>query len=442
MRDILVTEIPNTIRMDVSTGYFDVPGYGLLRGEIEAAASHPDFMLRLMLGKDSILPNKGSFETYAAQYEKQAGTDGSLASVKSSLDAEDLAHDTMANTSSLIRLLQRANTEVRMGQSRFNHSKCYIFGKNAAFIGSSNFTRAGMVGNHELNTGIYQALPIDHVQDWFDRMWEQSMDKKDEMISVLKQSKFGTPPSPYEIYMKMLFEKFKPFLKQDEHPEIKRKTANLTTFQRDAVRTVLYVINRHRGAIIADSTGLGKTNMGIEVIRRKILEEGKKVMLVAPAQVLDSMWEDKLSEVDIAVRIKVSAQKMGMGDFLENQSRYRNIDFIVIDESQNFRSRGAQRRINLMKLLTIGRPKQVLLLTATPINNSLMDLYYQLSIITGGRDDAFWRTVGIVDLYKHMRDATTKDLQQGLEAHTAASGLRDDTQNAGRSSERSIRMIR
>ena len=414
MGAILCTEIPNAPRMDVSTGYFDVGGYGVLRNAIQEAVIKPDFRLRLMLGKDAIMPREDSFETYAVKY-KQTGMDDSL-SVKSSLDATDITLDSMADTISLINLLQHDNVEVRIGKSRFNHAKCYMFGSNSAFIGSSNFTKGGLEGNQELNAGIYQNLPIQAVQSWFERMWKDAQDEKKNLISILQQSKFGTPPEPYDVYIKMLFEKYAPLLKQDEDIHDKRgKPSTLAAFQRDAIRTSLHVINNYGGVIIADSTGLGKTNMGIEIIRQKILGEGKKVMLVAPAQVLHSMWDAKLTDVDIAVKYTVSMQEMGREKFLDNISSYRNIDFVVIDESQNFRSKNAQRRLNLMRLLSTGKRKQILLLTATPINNSLMDLYYQISIITGGKDEYFWNTVGIVDLYKHMRDATNKDLQNGLE---------------------------
>ena len=302
--------------------------------------------------------------------------------------------------------------QVRVGPSRFNHSKCYILGDNSVFIGSSNLTAGGMVGNHELNAGLYQPGVAAETRRWFDRMWAEATDAKEDLLRVLRLSKFGVPPDPHNVYMKMLFEKYKPFLQRDDLP--RRTDVKLTMFQRDAVSTSMHIMSLHGGTIIADSTGLGKTNMGIEIIRQKILNEGKKAMLVAPAQVLRSVWSEKLKEVDIAVRHMVSMESMGRENFMDDVRRYRNIDFVVIDESQNFRSKNAQRRHNLMRMLSVGRPKQVLLLTATPINNSLMDLYYQLCIITKGEDDHFWESTGIVDLYRHMRDATNRGLDRGL----------------------------
>ena len=418
MQKVLESEIPLVKRFDVSTGYFNVDGYSLLRKPLEGAAQNGSFSMRLLLGRGAISLHDDTFEMHAERHgtgtlaRGEARQDEPL-SIKEGLDCTDIGSKPQADTSSLIALLEGPNVQVRIGSGRFNHSKCYILGDSSAFIGSSNFTAAGLVGNHELNAGLYQPGVAAETRKWFDRMWNDATDAKATLLHVLKESKFGAPPNPYDVYMKILFEKFKPILqKGDKAP---RKDLGLTEFQRDAVGTSMHVMSNYGGAIIADSTGLGKTNIGIEIMRQKILDEGKRVMLVAPAQVLYGMWAEKLKEVDISVKEMVTMERMGREDFLVDLGRYRKIDLVVIDESQNFRSKTARRRDNLMKMLSVGQPKQALLLTATPINNSLMDLYYQLSIITKGADDYFWETVGIIDLRKHMRDAASKNLQDGLE---------------------------
>ena len=408
MERILNSEIPDAESLDISTGYFNVRGYSLLRGRLEAAAQDNSFSMRLLLGKEAIFPQEDSFERYAKQYSKLAES-----SLKSDLDDEDLSPTSRDDTTSLIRLLKQDNIQVRLGARRFNHSKCYILGNNSVFIGSSNLTAGGMTGNYELNAGLYQPGVAEQTREWFDRMWKDAQDTKRQLIAVLTQSKFGQPAAPYEVYMKMLFERFRPLLERVDHDA--RDSKILTRFQQDAVHAGLFIVSEFGGVMIADATGLGKTNMGIEIMRQKVLKEGKKVLLVAPAQVLHSMWKEKLKEVDINVREMLTMESLGRENIVETLGKYRNIDLVLIDESQNFRSKGANRRKNLMKLMSIGKRKQAILLTATPINNSLMDLYYQLSIITGGDDSYFYQHVGIPDLYKHMRDAANKDLTNGLE---------------------------
>lgn len=418
MRKILCSEIPHAKQIDISTGYFNVEGYGMLRRELETAATGDSFSLRLLLGRDAINPSEKTFEASAKQYE--ALNDGndedgdSPRSVKAVLDDADLDGAHNDNTAGLIGLLNRDNVEIRTGTRRFNHSKCYILGSNSVFVGSSNLTAGGLEGNYELNAGLYQPGAIKETRDWFERMWGGAEDAKAEILRVLRESKFGTPPSPYDVYMKMLFETYKELLR----PRDRRWEGDvqLAKFQRDAVDASLHIIARNGGGvIIADSTGLGKTNMGIEIMRQKMLVERRGVMLVAPRQVLDSVWEPKLKDMNMYVRERASMESMGRENFLDDLGRYEKIGLVVIDESQNFRSKGAQRRKNLMKMLAVGPPKQVVLLTATPINNSLMDLYHQLFIIAKGRDDYFWDTAKIADLGRHMRDATRKDLQHGLD---------------------------
>lgn len=418
MKRVLESGIPLARRFDVSTGYFNVEGYGLLRRPLEDAVRNDSFSMRLLLGRGAIPLPEDTFETRAAHHSASAAVGewkggDEPPSVKDGLDTAEIGPGSQADTSSLIALLERPNVQVRIGPSRFNHSKCYILGDSSVFIGSSNFTASGLEGNHELNAGLYQPGVAAETRSWFDHMWNDAADAKACLLHVLKESKFGVPPDPYDVYMKMLFEKFKPFLEKGD--KARRKDLGLTVFQQDAVDTSMHVMENYGGAIIADSTGLGKTKMGIEIMRQKILDEGKRVMLIAPAQVLHGMWTEKLKEVDISVREMVTMERMGREDFLDDLEKYSKIDLVVIDESQNFRSKTAKRRENLMKMLSVGRPKQALLLTATPINNSLMDLYYQLSIITKGADDHFWDTVGIVDLRRHMRDAAGNNLRDGLD---------------------------
>ena len=410
MKNILNSEIPHSGKLNISTGYFDVAGYGMLRESLEQQIKNKSFEMKILLGKEAILPTKNSFEKYARQYHQN---NQEIHSLKSSLDDAELSPQSKDDTSSLIKLLEYDNIQVRLGANRFNHSKCYILGTNASFIGSSNFTAGGLVGNYELNASVYQQLPIEQTQQWFDRMWEQGTDTKEKLVETLQQSKFGVPPIPFEVYMKILFERYKPLLTKDDTDT--KYNIILTQFQEDAVRAGSFIISEFGGVMIADATGLGKTNMGIEIVRQKVLKEGKKVLLIAPAQVLHSMWEEKLKDVDIHVREMITMESLGNKSIFDNFERFRNIDFVLIDESQNFRSKTAQRRQNLMKLMSFGKRKQAVLLSATPVNNSIMDLYYQLSIITGGDDSYFYRTIGIPNLYKHMRDAADSEgLQHGL----------------------------
>ena len=410
MADVLSTNLPRIDSLDISSGYFDVGGYGLIREGLEGAAARDSFSLRLLIGSGAIrAPTFDTFEEYR-RYTEDLSKAGQPHPLKADLDADELNRDGMDSVSGLIRLLRRDNVQVRHSDLRFNHAKCYILGQEGAIVGSSNFTRAGLSGNDELNAGIYNTATWEKIKAWYERMWGRAKDAKGEVLQVLEQSKFGVPAKPYEIYLKILFERYKRTLvaMAEKYTEGAR---TLAKFQHDAVSALLQIIDEYGGAMLADSTGLGKTHIALEVMRKKVLAEDRRALLIAPAQVRDTVWTSKLKEAKIVVE-KIGAEELGGKDFAV--SRYKRYDLIVIDESQNFRSSTANRRLNLMKILSMGRRKQVLLLSATPINNSIMDLYYQLLIIAGGRDDYF-ADIGIPDLYGYLRKAANHSLQDGLD---------------------------
>ena len=410
MADVLNLNIPDVPKLDISTGYFELSGYNLIRDTLHKTMQN-GFFLRLLLGIDAINPpSLDTFEEY--QKRIQSDKDSETRSIREEIDDERLNQKNMDATSSLISLLKHDNMHVRSNDRKFNHSKCYILGNNLAMVGSSNFTLSGFHGNHELNAAIYQPASLEKIDSWFERMWKNAQDTKDEMIDLLEQSKFGIPPDPYDIYIKMLFEKYKPILEAMAETD-SSKIAHLAKFQKDAVVTATKIINIHRGVMIADSTGLGKTHIGLEIIRQKRFIENKKVLLIAPSQVLKTVWRGRLDEAGIKIK-DISMESIGREEFEEQVHKYTKYEVVVIDESQNFRSKNANRRLNLMKLMSVGRRKEAVLLSATPINNSIMDLYYQISIITNG-DDSYFTDIGIPNLYEYTRKVANEGIDTGLE---------------------------
>lgn len=408
METVLNSEIPHVKQFDISTGYFNIGGFILLQNTLMQAIKNDSFSTRLLLGKESVKPEEVSFERYAQQYQQD---NEEAVSIKTNLEKQDSDLKLKNSTSELIKFLEHKNTQARIGTNRFNHSKCYILGNDSVFIGSSNFTRGGLTKNYELNAGLYQPGVAAQTREWFERMWESSTDIKQTLVDILKQSKFGVPPTPFEIYVKMLFERFLPQIGEMGGGE-DIPMSDLAQFQKEAVRVGLSIIAEYNGVLIADSTGLGKTNMGISILRHKISNERKRAVLIAPAQVKDSMWVGKLKDADLSVRHILSHDELSR---LEDFAKFRKIDFVLIDESQGFRSQNAKRREKLMTLLDTGKRKEVVLLSATPINNSLMDLYYQLLLITGDDPSYFADSIGITDLFKHMRDAASQNKKIGLE---------------------------
>ncbi|MDA8000828.1 MAG: SNF2-related protein [Alphaproteobacteria bacterium] len=405
MEAVINTNLPRLDTLDVSTGYFDIAGFAAVAGELmkRARAGMP---VRLLVGSDLISGAPRAFEEYA-----EANADDGLTFAESMRRAE-LGEEAFKNAVTLVEFIDLPNVEVRRTTGSFNHSKCYIMNDVGVLIGSSNFTGNGLEHNLELNAGIYDTNGIEEAEKWFETVWGGARDAKEDLRSQVLESKLGAPADPYTVYMKMIFEKYRDMLRSARELDIADQ--NLTGYQQDAVRVATHITGKFGGVIIADATGLGKTKISMEIIRQKI-GQGRRPVLIAPAQIIKTVWNREIEESGLPIHRVVSAESIGQKHFDKSIKKYRKTDLVIIDESHNFRSKTATRRSNLMRLLATGRRKEVILLTATPINNSIMDLYYQVSLMTGGDDKKFWDTIGIPDLYRHMKRAANHEtLNDGL----------------------------
>lgn len=388
--------IPEHTMVDVATGFFNISGYGSVQDVLERSTQKPNGRFRLLFGKESI----SSMDLSRDDHQHTLHADLEL--------SVDERRKNLADA--LIKFLGRPNVHAKKSLERFSHAKCYVFDGKKAIVGSSNFTRMGLEGNIELNSVLYQPSAVRLVSDWFDRRWDKASDAKQDLIHMIEESKFGLPLDPFIMYMKMLYEYYRQRIEDME--SMRGKGVELTEFQQDAVTEAKRILRKYNGVMISDSTGLGKTHIGVELLRFLLMEERRKVLLIAPAQVKDTVWEPQLLEDSIKT-YSLSMESVGRQEF--DASKYLNFDIVLIDESHNLRSHAAQRRMNIMKILAGGKRKKVILMSATPINNSIMDLYYQLSLITAG-DDQYFSNLDIPDLRNYFVQAAKKGgMQEGID---------------------------
>ena len=388
----------NRGQVSVATGYFNVEGYADLRDPLREAAKREDFRLRLLIGNEAVVRKDAALQC-------EAEAEGSLPEELEGLSINDSYASLVGD---LVQFLRQEKVELRQNPERFSHAKCYIF-EDLAVVGSSNFTRPGLQKNIELNAALYQPSAQKLVEQWFERRWTKGADIKQEIISVLEDSKFGHPLDPFQMYMKFLYEYYRPRLEELEQE--KGKILELAGFQQDAFSSAKRILAKYGGVLIADSTGLGKTHIALELLREYVAVRRMKAMVIAPSQVLNAVWEPKLNEESIKT-MNITIESTGTSSF--QPEKYIDYDLLVIDESQNYRNASTNRYANLLKLIAGGKKKMVVLMTATPVNNSLLDLYHQLTLITAG-DDAYFADLGIPDLRAHFLSAERKELTEGIE---------------------------
>lgn len=456
--------------VDIATAYFSVRGYQLT-AEGLAKVGH----FRLLLGSwpasgedigIHLDPRAGQVRLEDLA-QGTAGLDAAI--LRRELERAPLDQATQKLIEDLIRFLRQQHVEVRRYGQGFLHAKCWLFygdqGTSGAaaeritpllgVVGSSNFTAPGLTGNNELNL-VHRVLLDDEPQDaqaevmirpllpgvdaagvpgdqrrlirsevgaravaqlvdWYDAVWAESEDCKDALIDVLAESKFGEVEyTPFDIYLKALS---RYFANEAEEAVLDRATAvELAEFQEDAVKRARRILARYSGVMVADSVGLGKTWIGKRLLEDYGYFQRQQVLVICPAS-LRSMWAAELRDATIPGRI-ISTESTGRQEF--DPFEYGAADVILIDESHRLSNHRTASYEAIAQLVAArggmgaaGERKKLILLTATPINNDLFDLYNQLSLITQG-DDGCFAAAQIGDLRRYFLAARRNDRPDNL----------------------------
>ncbi|MCX5431566.1 DEAD/DEAH box helicase [Streptomyces sp. NBC_00257] len=144
------------------------------------------------------------------------------------------------------------------------------------------------------------------------------------------------------------------------------------------------VIERHGGVLIADEVGLGKTFIGGELIRRAERAGLGPILVLCPAHLKRSVWDQRIKGWNLAAQVRSYSQLLYWVDKnLEADGPWPQYQMIVCDEAHYLRNPHSGTRLALGELLARHpqRPRMVLL-TATPVNNRGEDLAELLDIAT------------------------------------------------------------
>lgn len=362
-----------------------------------------------------------------------------------------------------LEFLRRDKVHVKAIINAFCHAKLYLFrdnhdpAHNYYVQGSSNLTYAGLgytpSSNVELNladTGnsdSYRSL-----RSWFEEQWKSvakekmpedrerpkgaQIDVKQYFIQEIE--KIFRKYTPEEIYYKILFELFNSDLDLDGGIEHRQDMQLLQTsviwntlfnYQQKGVISLIKMLRKYNGAILADAVGLGKTFSALAVIKY-FQTQNYLTVLLCPKK-LEQNWDQYLSrrnsrfekdEFDYIVRFHTDMQNDRMEErYTDAKLSYlqtRKKILVVIDESHNLRNEKSGRYQELMANLIQNKEGQenrdvkVLMLSATPINTGLNDVKGQFNLIGHGKDDAFDNDdFGVESLSNLFKDAQTKYTQ-------------------------------
>lgn len=332
-------------------------------------------------------------EQFLKQTEQKNRTQKTAVNLRHTVERMDQTDEAQLLVRTIIKMIQEKRLDVRVYTKGRLHAKAYIFDykndgrfeKGIGIVGSSNFTISGLTHNTELNVVVQGNDNHDKLTEWFEVLWAESQNFEQILVQELTQSWAAAAVTPYDIYMKTIYALVKDRLEDGEKGEFlwdDELTRALADFQKTAVKQAVQMIRDNGGAFIADVVGLGKSYIGAAVLKHFVRMQGVKPLIICPKP-LEEMWTNYNDEYALNARIlSMSMLKLpdedGAKSILEGNV-YKDRDFVLIDESHNFRNQSSQRYEVLVDFLSKGM-KKVCLITATPRNRSASDIYHQIKL--------------------------------------------------------------
>ena len=403
---------------DIATGFFEIGALLALDGKWQGLDK-----IRVLMGAET------THRTRKALLESVRSR--AAEALDQSIEANKQDNPFLHGVPAVLEGLRSGQIECRVYDKGKFHAKTYITHAklevvgSQALVGSSNFTKPGLTENIELNVQIQSAREVAQLQDWFEAHWNEAKEITDAIVETVERH--TRLYSPFEVYAKALQEFFRGHeLTATEWDETRsRMFHQLDRYQQEAYWALMKIARQHGGAFLCDGVGLGKTFVGLMLIERLILHEGKRVVLFAPKATKEGVWEPHLREwlphiggvggsadfSNLAVFSHTDLHRKG--DFPDRFQRIAELaDVVIIDEAHHFRNPGTRgsddgrepsRYYRLYDLLdNVVRPKTLFMITATPINNRLSDFRHMTELFTR-RDEAYFaRTLGVNNLRAHV----------------------------------------
>lgn len=423
----------NTGKLSIVTGYFTVGALAYLSKVTSDKINEYKFIL-------------GDIVNFDSDKDRALNLLNEEISIDSSLRLSKVAQEA-------VKFLGLEKVKAKTLEPNFCHAKVYLFKnidtdpqKDFYISGSSNLTEAGIglkiTNNVELNIGSFGSDPqYGELIAWFEGLWSrpQAHDYKtvsDEKGGVnripFKQylideiKKIFTEYSPKQLYFKVLFELFgEELLLEKDNPEFNRQIGRLENtivfnslyeFQQKGVLSLIKMLQKFNGAVLADAVGLGKTWTALAVMKFYQLQ-GREVILICPKKLhynwltyrknYNSRFEK--DQFDYFIRFHTDLNEDLMDNYHDRADKLfvnEKPKLFVIDESHNLRNDKSKRyKFLVERILSQNEDVKILMLSATPINNTLLDIRNQFKLIVKGDTRGFDELLDVKNLDYTFRAA-------------------------------------
>lgn len=303
--------------------------------------------------------------------------------------------------------------EIKAYPSKNIHAKVYISRYHeddkeygSVITGSSNFSLSGLVANREFNVQLKDRRDVDFALDQFENLWKDAVDISEEFVDVVKNKTWlNDTILPYELYLKLIYEYMQEDINLEENFESFLPEGFMKLdYQEQAVRQAMKKLEEYNGVFLADVVGLGKT-----FITAQLLQQLRGKILVICPPVLKEYWEQSLMDF----RVPAKVESLGKLDHIIRKGIDR-WDYIVVDEAHRFRNEATQ---SYADLLDICRGKKVILVGATPLNNTIDDIFAQLKLFQAPKNSNIPGIINLEKFFNGLRKRLKKFEKHDPEYH-------------------------
>lgn len=394
--------------IDIATGYFEIGSLLALENEWQKVDR-----IRILMGDEISRRSKNAFTEGLQRITHR---------LDDSLESEKEKNDFLVGVPAIMEAIRSGKIACRVYRKDKFHAKTYITHARlevvgaSALVGSSNFTYPGLSENIELNVQI-TGQPVSVLQEWYEEHWNQAEDVTPEILRIIERH--TRDYLPFDVYARSLHDFFRRYELTDQEwlEKESRVYRILDQYQKDGFHELMGIADRYRGAFLCDGVGLGKTFVGLMIIEYLVERQRKRVALLVPKAARKPVWEAAFRRYlphifgDFSNLVILNhTDLLREGEFPDRLKRIREAaDAFVIDEAHHFRNPGVkgqegERQSRYWQLYDIAEGKAVFELTATPINNRLIDLQHMIELFSRRQSDYFKEApLGIHSLPGHFR---------------------------------------
>jgi hypothetical protein len=379
----------NTQHFDCLVGYFFISGFYKLYPALTKTEK-----IRILVGIKTDratfnLIQEGKQQELVLESHAQAKA-AAASAVRGELEKSEDTADVEAGVRKFVEWIASGKLEIKAYPSERVHAKLYIMtfvdghiDKGRVITGSSNFTEAGLAENLEFNVELKNPSDYDFALAKFNELWAKAVEVSKDFVQIIEKQSPYAQFTPHELYLKFLYEYFRNELNLPDELDNSYLPNDFKKlkYQEDAVLNAARVLDEFGGVFLADVVGLGKTFMSALLARHL---DGRSIV-IAPPHLLDEhnpgSWPNVFREFGVR---GFKCESIGkLASLLEDDlDKYQ---YVFIDESHRFRTEDTQ---SYELLAQICSGKKVVLVSATPLNNSPQDILSQIKLFQPAKNSS------------------------------------------------------